>query len=134
MPRQLKLTEELIEQAVKLIEAGNYQKHVAQALGVSEETWYRWMREGEQRKSALKRKFYEEIKKAEARAVARNVALIQKAAQDGNWQAAAWWLERKYPDEWGRKERNRIEFENQDLGIKIEIKKVYVDQESEGDK
>lgn len=106
MGRKSKLTEELIETASKLISAGNYQKHVAQYLNLSEETWYRWLREGERGKSGLKRQFYESIKKAEAEAIARNVALIQKAAQEGNWQAAAWWLERKFPEEWGR---NRLD-------------------------
>ncbi len=31
------------------------------------------------------------------------LAKIQKAAADGNWQAAAWWLERRYPADWGRR-------------------------------
>ena len=33
------------------------------------------------------------------------VGLIGQAAQK-NWTAAAWRLERKYPDKWGRTERN----------------------------
>ena len=32
--------------------------------------------------------------------MARNVALIMKAAQGGTWQAAAWWLERRHPTDW----------------------------------
>jgi len=120
---KLKLTEQLIEDAAKLIEAGNYQKHVAQALGVDESTWYRWLREGEQSEDEndLKYKFYQSIKKAEAKAVARNVALIQRAAQEGNWQAAAWWLERKFPSEWGKKDKLDI---GADDGLRIEIVKV----------
>ena len=120
---KLKLTEQLIEDAAKLIEAGNYQKHVAQALGVDESTWYRWLREGEQSEDEndLKYKFYQSIKKAEARAIARNVALIQRAAQEGNWQAAAWWLERKFPSEWGKKDKLDI---GADDGLRIEIVKV----------
>lgn len=118
-----KLTEELIKEAARLIEAGNYQKHVAQALGVDESTWYRWLREGEQSEDEndLKYKFYQSIKKAEAKAVARNVALIQRAAQEGNWQAAAWWLERKFPSEWGKKDKLDI---GADDGLRIEIVKV----------
>ena len=33
------------------------------------------------------------------------MALIAKAAGEGNWQAAAWWLERRFPERWGRRER-----------------------------
>ena len=38
----------------------------------------------------------------------RNVALIQKAAKD-NWQAAAWYLERRYPEDYGRREQHKLE-------------------------
>ena len=34
----------------------------------------------------------------------RLVSLVSKAAAE-QWQAAAWHLERKFPDRWGRKER-----------------------------
>ncbi len=30
------------------------------------------------------------------------------AAQKGNWTAAAWLLERKYPDEFGRREKQEV--------------------------
>jgi len=126
MGRKSKLTKELIEKAAVLIEMGNYQKHVAQALGVSEETWYRWLREGERAKNGLKRQFYESIKKAEGRAIARHVSLIHQAAQNGNWQAAAWLLERRYPQEWGRKDK--FDFSS-DGNLRIEIVKIDAKEE-----
>ena len=39
--------------------------------------------------------------KAEAQSVITNVGKIAKAA-DEHWQAAAWLLERKYPEKWCR--------------------------------
>ena len=33
----------------------------------------------------------------------RNVTIIQQAAGNGQWQAAAWWLERSMPNQYGRK-------------------------------
>ena len=48
------------------------------------------------------REFREAVERARAEAVARNVALVQKAADD-SWQAAAWWLERSRPDQYGRR-------------------------------
>lgn len=104
MPAKGKLTRELIEEAAALIREGNYQVHVAQALGISEATWYRWLQEGEKAQSGLKREFYEAIKKAEGEAIAERVAIIRRAALDGNWQAAAWWLERKFPELYGKRE------------------------------
>lgn len=46
--------------------------------------------------------FWNELKKARADAITRNVSVIQKAAQSGTWKAAAWWLERTMPDVYGK--------------------------------
>lgn len=46
--------------------------------------------------------FWEDLRKARADAVMRNVAHVQKAAQSGEWQAAKWWLERSVPDVYGK--------------------------------
>ena len=35
--------------------------------------------------------------------------MIDNAAIDGTWQAAAWKLERRYPDEWGRRDRLELD-------------------------
>jgi len=124
LARKSKLTQELIKEAYKLVAAGNYIKDVYPILGIDESTWYRWLSEGEKAKSGLKREFYETIKKAEKDAIARNVALIQRAAQDGNWQAAAWWLERKYFEDWGRKDK--VDLSADKDGFKIVVE--YVDE------
>ena len=48
--------------------------------------------------------FVESTKKAEAEAICRNVAVINVAART-QWQASAWYLERRYPDDYGRKDK-----------------------------
>jgi len=52
---------------------------------------------------------WERVSKARADAVVRNVTLIQKAASEGSWQAAAWWLERAAPNSYGRQKANSVE-------------------------
>jgi hypothetical protein len=47
--------------------------------------------------------FRDAIEKARATAKVSSVAVIRKAAT-GNWQAAAWFLERSDPANWGRKD------------------------------
>lgn len=130
-----KLNEEVIKKAANMIRAGNYQKVVAQALGVSEVTWYNWLKRGKQEanegKDTLRAKFFKEIKRAEAEAIIRNVAIIQKAAAT-TWQAAAWWLERRYPDEWGKKDTTTISADN-DTKIVIKINKVSRIKDDEDD-
>jgi hypothetical protein len=44
-----------------------------------------------------------------------NVEVITRAAKDGDWKAAAWFLEHKYPDRWARLERRM----DQDNGVTI---------------
>lgn len=61
--------------------------------GISYETFRTWQTE----KSA----FSVALKKAEAECKAARIQTILKASEK-SWQAAAWWLERRCPDEYGR--------------------------------
>ena len=45
---------------------------------------------------------WDEIVRLRAEAVVRAVAQIQKAAHQGDWKAAAWWLERALPAKYGK--------------------------------
>lgn len=128
--RKTKLTEKMIEEIAKHIELGMINKDVAQLVGISETTFYNWMNEGENSKddNNIFRKFYLKVKEAEAKAIKRNLAIIQRAANEGNWQAAAWFLERKRPEDWGRKDRVNI---NADDGIIIKVEKVEGREEKE---
>ena len=68
--------------------------------------------------------FRDAVEKARAEAEAQKLKAIHIAATDGTWQAAAWWLERSFPDRWGRRERIEV-----DTTAKVEI--VHVDQSAE---
>ena len=61
--------------------------------GISYETFRIWQTE--------KSVFSVAIKKAEAECKVARIQTILKAS-DKSWQAAAWWLERRYGDEYGR--------------------------------
>jgi hypothetical protein len=74
-------------------------------LGVGESTWYRWLEKGRYSKDrSIYREFWESIQKAEAAAEARAVSGVMAAGRR-NWTAYAWYLERKFPDRWGRKDK-----------------------------
>lgn len=83
---------------LKLLKSGVPVVHACDAVGISPSSYYDWMKLGERAKSGQHREFYLNVKKARAEAIARNVAIIQKAAKE-NWQAAAWYLERCHPGE-----------------------------------
>lgn len=111
-----KLTPELLEQIVQYIKVGNYNKDACQAVGISERVYYKWLKRGEKalkleekgnkipKKEEIYVQFVQSIKKAKAKAVIRNVLVIQTAAKK-SWQAAAWWLERSHHKDWGIKKQ-----------------------------
>ncbi|WP_292465891.1 hypothetical protein [Methanolobus sp.] len=94
---------EVSEPLIKLLKAGVPVIHACDAVGIAPTTYYDWMKRGEQETTGQYHDFYLQTKKARAEAIARNVAIIQKAAPH-TWQAAAWWLERSCPAEFGRRE------------------------------
>jgi hypothetical protein len=52
---------------------------------------------------AIALQLWDDMKKARADAIVRNVTYVQRAASDGNWQAAAWWLERTVPETYSKR-------------------------------
>jgi hypothetical protein len=110
--RPTKLTPDLQNKIIEGIKAGNFPATAAAIEGIAESTFYRWMKWGRERKSGLFREFWEAVKNAERFAEAYHVQNVRKAA-DGDlehgvrpqWQASAWWLERKFPKRWGKIDR-----------------------------
>jgi hypothetical protein len=92
-----------------MIASGSYAEVAARANGVGTTTFYRWMQRGEEEETGKYREFREAVKEAEAKSEVLTVGRIQQAAAGGTWTAAAWYLERKYPDRWGRKDHVRQE-------------------------
>lgn len=105
--RKLKLTNDLINELVKLKSAGMTNKAVCDGAGINESTFYDWYNKGEAdisaNKDTLFSQFSKSYKKAETTHKMKRVKVIQDAASEGNWQAAAWELERCYPSEYGRR-------------------------------
>jgi len=81
-------------------------------VGISEQTYYEWLRKGGEGKQPYG-EFLESVKKAEAKAEELAVGTVIRVGLDPenpNWQAAMTYLERRYPERWGR--RNRLDMGN----------------------
>ncbi len=130
MGRPSKISNEIKHKIITAIRAGNYIETASAYAGISKSTLYDWLRRGEREKQRAEEnprykirksekpyvEFSNAVEKALAEAEVRDVAIIAKASEE-QWQAAAWRLERKFPDRWGRK---RLDIEHSgEVGIKI---------------
>lgn len=108
MKRPRKPTERL-PALVHAISLGATLKMACAYAGIGESTFYKEIAMGREAQDAESVEFLEAIKKAEADAGLKWLGQIEDAAQQGNWQAAAWRLERRYPREYARRQINMIQ-------------------------
>lgn len=100
--RPTKLTTEILSKIEVLLQNGNYVETAAAVCGISKSTLYLWLKRGARSKKGIYKDFSDAVVKAQGLAEARDVSIITKAAKD-DWKAAAWRLERKFPNRWGRR-------------------------------
>jgi transposase len=112
--RPCKLTEELAEKICHYISQGNYFDTSCKLVGIDYSTFRAWILKGEEDGRGKFHDFSESIKRAEAEAEAKRVEMILKAGSlGGDWKANAWYLERKYPERWGRVDRLEAHVKNE---------------------
>jgi hypothetical protein len=98
----------LVERLLFALRKGATYALACNYAGMSPTTFSVWMRRGEKQLNNEEEdcdehlKLYLKVKEAEGEAVLIWLDLIETAASNGNWQAAAWKLERRYPNEYGR--------------------------------
>lgn len=137
--RPSKIDPNRADRIVALLRTGCTIANAAQAGGIDEGTFYRWMNRGaEHRAPAAFRDFREQVLRARAEAEASAVAEVRKGARGGDvlerrtithrdgrvetverlqpadWRASAWFLERSRAKDWGR--RTLVELTGQDGG------------------
>lgn len=105
MARPTKYTPETVAKLCQAIKLGATYALACKYAGVSYHTFNEW-RNGRRFPQGTtpddKRAFGDAIEKAEGDAAIGWLAKIEKSASDGAWQAAAWKLERRYPEDYGR--------------------------------
>ena len=92
-----------IEQLLTALRAGNTRRAAARYAGIHSTQFYRWL-EGDAA-------FRTQVERAEAEAEVRMLTRVAQAANGGDWKAAAWWLERRLPADYGRRERIELQSE-----------------------
>ena len=98
MGRKFKLNDQIILLLEQAIQNNMTIKLACQHANISEASYFAWMNRGREEENTIFSKFYIRIKKAESNSALMNLALIQKSAKEGTWQAAAWLLERRHKE------------------------------------
>lgn len=100
-----KLTPELQDEFCNAIENGDSILGACGYVGITERTYYNWIDRAENAKGRTKFvKFKEAVDKAKAKALHNFEQVITKASME-HWQAAAWMLERRHSDMYGKKDK-----------------------------
>jgi hypothetical protein len=122
-PKRMTRTHPKVERLIEALTLGDFVEEACQYAGISVDTYYRWIREGndlnkrdetKQPLTAEEREITElseAIKEAELKGQHAALATIRRAAKNGTWQAAAWFLERR-----NKKWSNRTEITGPDGG------------------
>jgi len=108
-----KLSQKLIDELCHYISRGVAVKYAVDAVGISQETYYRWLKEGfnfseswdEDSKETKPPQlaFYETICRVKADFIQEAVENIKKAGRTNkNWQANSWLLEKLYSGGYGK--------------------------------
>lgn len=108
MARPSKLTPELQKQICVQLKAGNFVETVCDYVGINKTTFYEWIDRGERGWKADIDGGYVEFSNAVKKAISEVEMQTVKDLRGGpmNWQAKAWWLERRHPDKWGNRQKH----------------------------
>ena len=111
--RPTKYVPEIIEKILNAIAVGAPFTHACNYAGISFETFNEWRKQYSE--------FSEQVKEAEGKAVIGWLARIEQAAKDGNWTAAAWKLERRFPEDFGKRDKIQVDVKQLDTDIEREL-------------
>jgi hypothetical protein len=132
----LLLNAEIYQTLLDYIRMGTPITHAVGAAGISSKAFYNWMARGMSERERLAAvpnakenptevifvHFVHSVERTKAEAVAKKIATVTKASIDGDWRAAAWWLERQVPNEFGKIDRVEIGGNNAEpIRVQIEM-------------
>jgi hypothetical protein len=101
MARRSELNQELAKRLCAILADANTIGTACAACGITDRTFHNWMKRGEEEKRGPFFQFLQSATRARATARMKLVKIISDAAPR-DWKAAAWQLERQYPEEFGR--------------------------------
>ena len=128
MARPTKLTNEIQQKIGDNIALGLSYSLAANAAGITYQTFNFWISKGKNSTSGKYFEFYQHIQLRNAEGALKLLERLNEAADAGNCQICMWILERRFPDEFGRRvyRKTNIISENKNENVEIIVKDVDI--------
>jgi len=105
--RPSKFTPAVVDKLTTAIRQGATYDLASKFAGIDYETFRDWRKQGDEGVAKYSA-FSVAVKQAEGDATMKWLSHVEDAAEGGTWQAAAWKLERRYPESYSVKNRHEI--------------------------
>ena len=110
MGRRSKMTDARVTALLNALRVGNTRRAACAHADIDPTTFYRWLDQDATFRNA--------IEKAEGEAESHYSTIIFRAAST-TWQAAAWWLERRHPKDFGRRDQVDVQLDVQRMAERL---------------
>ena len=97
---KLELQPDVRTKILSVLSVGASRQTAYQLANLSPQTFHNWMRRGQEGEEPFK-SFAEAVTAAELNVKTDYLSIIQHAARSGDWKAASWFLERRFPKDYG---------------------------------
>lgn len=121
MARKTKLSPEMIELTKENIKLGMSYSSAAAAIGITYETWNNWVKLGREGKSPYA-SFYAAVQESEADLMRDCLTQLRKAASMGNLESIKFLLERRFPQDWSKKDNINIQARSENVNFNVNPK------------
>ena len=121
MVRSCKLTPEIQQRISDNIALGLTYSLAASSAGITYKTFNIWLNKGKTEKSGKYYQFYKYIIKCNADGALKLLERLNEAAKGGNCQVCMFILERRFPDEFGRRGNRKTNVVSENLNQNGEI-------------
>lgn len=125
--RKSKLTAELTEVFCENIELGLSYNLSCQAVGITFATFNEWMKAGAKGKDKIFCDFYNAVRASEAACAKKCLTRIRAAAERGSLAGDMWLLERRYPADYGRKDKLDLKAQTENLNVDVTTEQAEAD-------
>jgi hypothetical protein len=121
MARPTKLNSDITRRIGDSVLLGLTYALAAESAGITYQTFNQWMQRGRNSTSGEYFEFYKFIKKCNADGARNLLERLNASAETGNCQVCMWILERRFPEDFGRRVYRKINAVSENKNVNVEL-------------